>query len=338
MYSPLVILVTGAAGYIGAHVCKLLCDLGFTVIAIDNLSTGKSQFIDRRSLFFQGDIQNYDFLFSTLSQFEHTPIQGVIHLAGLKFAGESVKHPLSYYATNTSGTLVLLSAMRKFGVKNLVFSSSCSVYGHVPTGTPVTESKSLSPISPYGRSKMFAEALIQDAAKSEGIRAISLRYFNVAGGTVGVSSDLSKFNIFPNLFRAAMNGTPFEVYGNEYGTPDGTCIRDYVDVGILADAHIRSLENLLMEKNLDFAYNLGSGFGHSVSEILNVVKDVTGISVKTIFRKARPGDPAQVFADISKAQRDLGWSHEKSLLEIAECGWNSWKWFSELDVEFLKSH
>lgn len=332
------IIVTGAAGYIGAHICKLLADVGYSVIAIDNLSTGKSQFIDRRASFFRGDVQNRDFLTSTLSQFDRKSLKGVIHLAGLKFAGESVRDPLSYYDANTSGTQILLSTMRKFDIRNIVFSSSCSVYGNVPGRIPISEAKTLRPISPYGRSKLFAETIIQDTVESFGMRAISLRYFNVAGGTRGISSDFSRFNIFPNLFRAVTKDAPFEIFGSKYQTPDGTCIRDYVDVGILADAHIRCLESLLEGRELDFAYNLGSGVGYSVSEIVKAVSEVTGVEVNTKLGEPRPGDPAQVLADTSRAQRDLGWIHSKSLQEIAESAWISWKYFHELDSERSESH
>ena len=329
VYSCRVIVVTGAAGYIGSHVCKELLDIGHSVIAIDNLSTGKHQFLDQRALFYKGNIQNRDFLISTLSKFERGSIKGVIHLAGLKFASESVKNPLSYYETNSSGTQMILSVMQDFDIQNVVFSSSCSVYGDVFAQKPVSESENLKPISPYGKSKLFAESFIQDAVNSLGFRAISLRYFNVAGGTPGVSCDLSRFNIFPNLFRAATDELQFDVYGNQYETQDGTCVRDYVDVRLLANAHIFCLESLLTGRYLDLVYNLGSGVGNSVYEIIRVVSEVTGIEIKAKLKAPRLGDPSQILADVTKAKRDLAWNHSISLEEIVESGWNSWKYFRD---------
>jgi len=327
-----VIIVTGAAGYIGSHVCKILLDQGYSVLAIDNLNSGHLLFVDPRALFYEGNIQDGEFLISTLAQFRKELFLGVIHIAGLKFAGESVRDPLSYYGTNTSGTQTILSAMRTFGIRNLVFSSSCSVYGNSQRNIPVLESESLRPLSPYGRSKLFAESMIRDAVESEGFRAMSLRYFNVAGGTVGVSSDISKFNIFPNLFRSISQGLTFEVYGDNFQTPDGTCIRDYVDVGLLARAHVDSFESLLEERQMDFAYNLGSGLGYSVYEIVKVVSEVTGVEIDAKVIAPRPGDPAQIMADTTKAHNDLGWNHSISLKQITQSGWDSWQYFKDLII------
>ncbi len=327
--------MTGAAGYIGSQVCRVLLDLGYPVIGLDNLITGKLQFIDKRVLFFQGDIQNAEFLQSSLGRFSKGELLGVIHTAGLKFAGESGKLPLSYYSTNFSGTQVLLCTMQNFGIRNIVFSSSCSVYGKVSGNHPVSEAETLSPISPYGRSKMFAESLIQDVVDSHGFKAICLRYFNVAGGTAGVSTDVSKFNIFPNLFRAAITGKTFEVFGAEYETPDGTCIRDYVDVQLLANAHVQSLEALLTGRELDFTYNLGSGEGKSVLEIVRVVSEVTGVKIKTMFRSPRTGDPPRILADTSKAQRDFGWNHSTTLEGMTKSGWEAWNYFNSAGMKLL---
>jgi UDP-glucose 4-epimerase len=330
-----VIIVTGAAGYIGAHVCKVLLDKGYQVLAIDDLSAGDIEFIDDRVHFFKGKIQDREFMRSTLSFFDRTKFLGVIHIAGLKFPSESVRTPLPYFETNVSGTQIVLSVMQEFDVQNLIFSSSCSVYGSISNKKAVDESTHLFPMSPYGRSKLMAEQMIQDFANSSGIKAISLRYFNVAGGSVGVSTDLSRFNIFPNLYRAAIKNEPFEIFGDRHLTPDGTCVRDYVDVELLADVHVASLEALLVGREMAFAYNIGSSLGSSVLQIVRMVSEVVGIKIETIVRNARQGDPAQILADVSRAEKDLGWTHSSSLRKIAESGWEAWKHFSHLTNSHL---
>jgi UDP-glucose 4-epimerase len=318
------VVVTGAGGYVGSHVSHELLSQGYSVIAIDDLSTGKRDFLDSRVRFHEGKVQDSSFLarvFASLSD----PVQsGVIHCAGLKFAGESVKYPLEYYENNSVAVQVLIKVMAEFSINALVFSSSCSVYGSLKDLKPVSETSELNPVSPYGRSKLFAEKMISDAMSSSKLKAVALRYFNVAGNASGVGFDVSPFNLLPNLYRAISSKSTFTVFGGDYSTPDGSCIRDYVDVSLLAKAHIVALQKLLTGENLEFAYNLGSGVGASVLEILNAAKSGIDANLKSAVADARSGDPAQILANVSLAARDLEWDHRVSIQEMVLSGWNAW--------------
>lgn len=318
------IVVTGAAGYVGSHVCNELLAQGFNVIAIDDLSTGKHEFLDSRVHFFQGKVQDEKFLLKVFSQLENSGQSGVIHCAGLKFAGESVKYPLNYYENNSFAVQTLIKTMADFCINALVFSSSCSVYGSLKDLKPVSERADLNPVSPYGRSKLFAEKIILDAVSSSELEAVALRYFNVAGNAAGVGFDVSQFNLLPNLYRAISSGSTFTIFGDEYKTPDGSCVRDYVDVSLLAKAHVVVIQKLLAGVPLEFAYNLGSGAGASVFEIVNAAKQVIDANLKSETAPARIGDPAQILADISLAERDLGWSHQVTIEEMVLSGWKAW--------------
>jgi UDP-glucose 4-epimerase len=318
------IVVTGAAGYIGSHVCHELLSQGFEVIAIDDLSTGRREFLDPRVKFHEGKVQDAAFLSSVFSELVNPIEVGVIHCAGLKFAGESVKFPLHYYETNSLAVQVLLSEMQRFEIKTLVFSSSCSVYGNLEALKPASENSPLNPVSPYGRSKFFAERIIQDEATANKISAVALRYFNVAGNSPGVGYDVSPFNLLPNLYRALQNKVKFKVFGGNFNTIDGSCIRDYVDVSLLAQAHIKALKKLLSGEKLEFAYNLGSGEGASVYKIVQSAKDEIDKTLEFETVPARAGDPAQILADVSLATRDLDWSHTVSIQEMVLSGWEAW--------------
>ena len=318
------IVVTGAAGYVGSHVCNELLTQGFEVTAIDDLSTGKREFLDARVHFFHGKVQDEKFLLKVFSQLKDPEQSGVIHCAGLKFAGESVKYPLEYYENNSIAVQILLKVMAHFSVNALVFSSSCSVYGSLKDLKPVSETAELNPVSPYGRSKLFAETMISDAIATSELNAVALRYFNVAGNIPGVGFDISPFNLLPNLYRAITAKEIFRVFGGEYSTPDGSCIRDYVDVSLLAKAHIVALQKLLIGENLEFAYNLGSGVGASVLEILSAARASVDSGLKSTIVAARGGDPSQILADVSLAARDLDWNHEVSMQEMVLSGWSAW--------------
>ena len=318
------VIVTGAAGYVGSHVCHELLVQGFDVIAIDDLSTGKREFLDARVRFFQGKVQDEKFLREVLSQLKNPSRSGVIHCAGLKFAGESVKYPLEYYENNSVAVQVLIKATAEFSINALVFSSSCSVYGSLKDLKPVSETSELTPVSPYGRSKLFAEKIIIDAMSSSELKAVALRYFNVAGNSAGVGFDVSPFNLLPNLYRAISSKSTFTVFGGDYKTPDGSCVRDYVDVSLLAKAHVVALQKLLSGSALEFAYNLGSGVGASVFEIVNAAKTGIDSKLKSELVSARAGDPAQILADVSLAKRDLDWNHCVSIEEMVISGWNAW--------------
>ena len=312
-------LVTGGAGYIGSHVVDSFLRAGFEVVVIDDLSTGKKTFVPDGAVFVEGSVEDGDFLQGVFS--EHS-IDGVIHLAGFKFAGESVTNPLLAYTANTTATASLLHAMVNHGVKALVFSSSCSVYGD--TGdAQVDESFPLNPASPYGRSKLAAELLIRDCAKAFGISHTSLRYFNVIGTRLHNVIDLSPHNIVPAVHDALLAGRTPRINGDDYDTPDGTCVRDYVDVGDLADAHLAAAKRIIAREPLEPVYNLGSETGLSVKQIVDTALKVSGVAVSPDIGPRRPGDPASIVARSTLATRDLGWSASRSLTDMIGADWEA---------------
>jgi len=320
------VVVTGAAGYIGSHIVHELLQSGHKVVGIDNLSTGKRSFLEEGIDFYQGDIEERKFLHSVFDSLTTGPINvGVIHAAGLKFAGDSVNRPLEFYRANTSGVEVLLSTMKEFNLKSLVFSSSSSVYGNLEKPEPVKEHVSLNPVSPYGRSKLFAEQIIQDFVAASDFRAVSFRYFNVVGNGSIRSFDTSRFNLFPNLYRVVGSKDPISVFGSNYPTKDGSCIRDYVDVTLLARVHVVALQKMLIGVHLKQVYNLGSGSGFSVLEVVSKVKQIIDSALVIQIEDGRLGDPAQILADISAAQNDLGWQHNVTLEEMILSGWKAWQ-------------
>ena len=319
------IIVTGVAGYIGAHVAAQLLESGHKVIGIDNLSTGVRDFVDPRISFHEGDVENSHFLDSVFSSVAEPSQAGVIHCAGIKFAGESVKNPIAFYEANSYSVLSLLKSMKRANVTKLVFSSSCSVYGQIQSASPITENTILQPISPYGRSKMFAELMINDSVREGWLNAISLRYFNVVGNDKIKAFDTSSFNLFPNIYRAVESGSDLLVFGDTYDTHDGTCVRDYVHVTDLAAVHLRALNKIMDNVQLEFAYNLGSGIGYTVLEIINSFALLIKKDLKYKIEIAREGDPAEIRADIHHAIRDLDWSGLRGLNEMLEDGWSAWQ-------------
>jgi UDP-glucose 4-epimerase len=319
------VIVTGAAGYIGSHIATALLEMGEEVVGLDDLSTGRLDFVDPRIDFRQVDITQFDELYSHLLHLKGSNNLAVIHAAGIKFAGESVKKPLEFYNTNFTGTLNILKVMDLIEARDLVFSSSCSVYGNIADGVGVTENQTPAPISPYGRSKYFSELAIQDMAATGKIKAVSLRYFNVAGNGETHSYDLSPFNLFPNLFRAIQNNEPIQIFGNVFQTRDGSCVRDYVDVTDLAKAHTTALNLLRKNQPLKLAYNLGSGEGATVLEIVESARRHIASNLESKIVMARAGDPGSILADISSAKNDLGWMHNKTIDDMLISGWNAWQ-------------
>ena len=310
-------LVTGGAGYIGSHVTDAFLRAGFEVVVIDDLSTGNRSFVPDGAVFVESDVEDSALLDTV---FTNHSIDGVIHLAGFKFAGESVKNPLVAYNANTTATVSLLDAMVTHGVKALVFSSSCSVYGD--TGdAQVDETFPLNPASPYGRSKLAAELLIRDCAAAYGISHTSLRYFNVIGTRLPDVIDLSPHNIVPAVHEALLAGQTPRINGDDYNTPDGTCVRDYVDVGELADAHLEAAKKIIAGESLEQVYNLGSETGASVKQIVDTAIDVSGVTVTPDIGPRRPGDPASIVAKSNRAARDLGWSASTTLEEMIGADW-----------------
>lgn len=316
-------LVTGGAGYIGSHVVQALLDADMVPIVLDDFSTGQETFVPIGVEVHEGTLLDQDFLREVFKK----DFEGVVHLAGYKYAGESVSRPLHTYAQNVTGTLNILSAVENAKVENFVFSSSAAVYG-TPQVERVTEETELSPESPYGESKLIGEWLVSNQAKASGLKATSLRYFNVVGSGLIQIPDLSPYNLFPLIFRALENGNVPHINGDDFPTPDGTCVRDYVHVADIARAHVSAARSLQAGIHLDKKYNLGAGVGTSVREIMNAASAVTGIRFTPEVRGRRPGDPAQIVADGTKAQIDLNWENTSTvddMIETAWVAWNNWK-------------
>lgn len=324
------IIVTGGAGYVGSHIAQEFLDLGYEVHVIDNLQTGHLGFVPSGVDFHLADVANPEQVSQIFAQLKDASSAGVVHAAGLKFAGESIKAPLDFYNANTNSTIQLLRAMSKFKITNLVFSSSSSVYGRHAANGAVVEDSELMPISPYGRSKLFSEQIIDDARIPFGIHSVALRYFNVIGSRPECGLDLSKFNLLPNLYRAVTSNDSIQVFGDTYSTPDGTCIRDYVDVRQLAKAHVRFLEHLHLGVKIPPAINIGSGDGFSVREVIDVLQSITGKYLNVEVVSGRQGDPAITLADISVAKKILNWDPFYTLEESVASGWKSWQRSSSL--------
>ena len=312
-------LVTGGAGYIGSHVVRSLQAAGFEPVVVDSMSSGVRSFVPEEVPFYQLSILQTEKLVEIMKRHEVT---GVIHLAGYKYAGESVKHPLLAFEQNATGTAHLLEAMATARVHNMVFSSSAAVYG-TPAEDVVTEATGTFPESPYGQSKLVGEWMIRDQAVATGLKHTSLRYFNVVGSGSAELYDASPHNLFPLVFQALNAGKSPKIFGTDYGTPDGTCVRDYVHVADLALAHVEAARKLEAGEALEPVYNLGSGDGVSVRQIMDAVAEVTGIGFTAIEEARRPGDPARIVADGKLAARDLDWRMRHSLAQMVHSAWEA---------------
>ena len=314
------ILVTGGAGYIGAHACKALAAAGYRPVAFDNLVYGHREAVKWGPLE-DGDIADRNRLDAVIDRYD---IVAVMHFAAFAYVGESVTDPGKYYRNNVVGTLTLLEAMRDRAIPSLIFSSSCATYG-IPDAVPIRESEKQSPINPYGQSKLMSERIIADFGAAHGIRSGLLRYFNAAGadpeGDIGERHD-PETHLIPLALGAAAGKGQLTLYGDDYPTPDGTCIRDYIHVTDLAEAHVAALGRLL-DGAESMALNLGTGEGASVREILDTVERVTGRPVPHQIGPRRPGDPPALVADPSQARETLGWTARTSDLEtIVRTAWN----------------
>jgi UDP-glucose 4-epimerase len=310
-------LVTGGAGYIGAHVVRALLGAGLRAVVLDDLSSGHKRFVPHGASFVQASILDGARIMDTIDEHEVT---GVIHVAGFKYAGVSVQRPLYTYEQNVTGTAILLAAMNERNVDRIVFSSSAAVYG-TPDVDIVTEDTAKNPQSPYGESKLIGEWLLRDQAVAVGLRHTSLRYFNVVGSGHPSIYDTSPHNLFPLVFDALVNGRTPRINGNDYPTPDGTNVRDYIHVADLAVSHVAAARRLDAGEPLEPAYNLGSGDGVSVGEIMSTVADVTGIGFTSEIGPRRAGDPARIVAAGDLAARDLDWKMRHSLSEMVESAW-----------------
>ena len=327
------ILVTGGAGYIGSHMVKLLLRHGHQVTVYDNLSTGHRDAV-KEADFIEGDLRREG---NAARAFEGRRIEAVMHFAASCYVGESVQDPAKYYANNVIGTLNLLEAMRAAKVQHLVFSSTCSTYGD-PVSLPMSEDHPQQPVNPYGMSKLTAERAMADYARAYGLGTVALRYFNAAGcdpeGELGERHD-PETHLIPLILREALrvraggkpDDTRLQVFGDDFDTPDGTCIRDYVHIADLCAAHLLALERLMGGGVSGFeAFNLGTGKGYSVKEVIETCRRVTGQDVRYRIAGRRAGDPARLVASAARARTELGWSPEfNELSEIVE---TAWRWFS----------
>lgn len=327
------ILVTGGAGYIGSHTCVQLLNAGYEIIVLDNLSNSKPESVKRISEitgksfeFIKGDLLDRELLDDL---FKKHRIESVIHFAGLKAVGESVRIPLYYYYNNISGSLVLFEIMQKHGVKNIVFSSSATVYG-ITDKMPINEEAPLQPINPYGRTKYMIEEILRDLYVSDNSwNIILLRYFNPVGahssGRIGEDPNGIPNNLVPYISQVAVGKLKeLSVFGGDYPTPDGTGVRDYIHVIDLADGHLKALEKLKSNPGIA-VYNLGTGRGTSVLEMVDAFAKASGRKIAYLITDRRPGDTAVCYADPTKAKRELGWAAVKTVKDMCE---DSWRWQS----------
>jgi UDP-glucose 4-epimerase len=313
------VLVTGGAGYIGSHVSRLLQQRGETVIVADNMSNGISSRLGDAVLV-QIDLSAPDAV-SVLSQaIKEHGVTSVIHLAAQKQVGVSVERPEWYYKQNIDGLTNLLLAMRENNVTRFVFSSSAATYG-MPDVALVTEDELCQPINPYGETKLIGEWMAANAARAWGLRVANLRYFNVAGTGWPELADTTALNLVPIVFAAIKSGKPPRVFGDDYDTADGSCVRDYVHVLDLAEAHLAALDYLEDENRPHSTFNIGTGTGSTVFEVLSVIKQVSGIDFEIQVEPRRAGDPPALCADVSRIRETLGWSARFGLQEIIESAW-----------------
>ena len=314
------ILVTGGAGYIGSHVVKRLLSKNYEVVVLDNLSRGHKEAIPANVVFEQVDLLQYDNLVSVIKSHR---IESVIHFAAFAYVGESVENPGLYYSNNVTGSINLINALHKNNIRKIVFSSTCSLYGN-PVNIPISENESLKPINPYAKTKFMIENVLNDFDNSFNLKYAALRYFNAAGADfdtqIGESHNPEP-HLIPIVLQAALGKREkIIVNGNDYSTKDGTCIRDYIHVNDLADAHIRALEYLDNKKN-SVVVNLGTGDGYSVKEIIENAREITGKKIKELIGPRRLGDPAVLIADNKKAREVLGWIPQFGLKEIISSAW-----------------
>lgn len=327
------VLVCGGAGYIGSHCVYALIDKKQEVIVVDNLQTGHLKAIHKNAKFYQGDIKDQEFLDKV---FKENNIDAVIHFAANSLVGVSVKEPLTYYNNNVYGSQVLLETMHHHGVNKIVFSSTAATYGE-PENIPILESDRTEPTNPYGETKLAVEKMMKWTDEACGIKYIVLRYFNVAGAhqnaIIGEDHD-PETHLIPLILEVPLNKRPhITIFGTDYETHDGTCIRDYIHVMDLVDAHILAL-NKLREGSESDVYNLGNGEGFSVKEMIEAARKVTGHSIPAVIGERRDGDPSKLIASSEKAKKELGW--EPTFTKVEDIIASAWKWHSNNPEGFEK--
>ncbi len=326
------ILVTGGAGYIGSHTCIELLNAGYEVVVLDNLCNSCRESLNRveeitgrKVIFYEADLLDQA---AVKNVFDNERIEAVIHFAGLKAVGESVFKPLEYYHNNITGTLILCDEMRRHGVKSIVFSSSATVYGD-PAFVPITEECPKGAITnPYGRTKGMLEQILTDLHTADPEwKVMLLRYFNPIGahesGRIGENPRGIPNNLLPYITQVAVGKLVcLGVFGNDYDTPDGTCIRDYIHVVDLADGHVKALQKMDKEGGGVWIYNLGTGTGYSVLDVINAFEEANDLKINYVFKARRPGDVPACYADPSKAQKELGWTARRGIKEMCRDAWN----------------
>ena len=317
------ILVTGGAGYIGSHTCKALQRAGFSPIAYDNLSRGNEEAVQWGALEI-GDLADRDRLLAVMRRYN---VSAVVHFAALAYVAESSENPALYHRNNVDGTATLLEAMRAGGIDHIVFSSSCAVYG-MPDAAPIAEHAPFAPINPYGTTKAVCEQMLKECAAASALNFIALRYFNAAGadpdGDIG-ECHVPETHAIPLLLDVAAGAKPhFTIFGDDYPTADGTCIRDYIHVADLADAHVAALRALRDGGAENGAFNLGTGRGWSVRELIDIVRDITKRPLPVQIGPRRPGDPPCLVSDTTRARERLGW--RPRFADIATQVAHAWAW------------
>lgn len=318
-------LITGGAGYIGAHIVNETIKSGRDVVVIDDLSTGIATKLPSEIPLIVSNLNNEKAVEQVFNDYQ---ISGVLHLAARKQVGESVLRPLYYWEENVGGLTNLLSSMQQHNVKKLVFSSSAAVYGQpdLSAGETISETLICNPINPYGATKLAGEWMAAALAKSDNFNVASMRYFNVAGAASNDVGDTFALNLIPIVMQAITTGKQPQVFGSDYPTPDGTCIRDYIHVQDLAEAHVAAIE-LVENTELGFqAINLGTGQGTSVTEVINVIRTVTGLEIHPILAPRRAGDPASLVANPTLAAQLLNWRSRFTLQDMVESAWAAWQY------------
>ncbi|MFP3989326.1 UDP-glucose 4-epimerase GalE [Streptomyces sp. E11-3] len=313
-------LIAGGAGFIGGHVVKAMRDAGERVVVVDDLSTGSRKAVPDDVPLVVGSVLDGEFLARV---FREHPVEGVVNLVARTQVGESVELPLLHYRQNVEGFRSLLAAMENANVRKLVYSSSASVYG-MPDVDLVTEDTACEPLSPYGQTKLIGEWLAQAAHRAGQVDFINLRYFNVAGAAAPNLADERVLNLVPMVFERLTAGEAPRVFGDDYATPDGTCVRDYIHVADIASAHLAATRFLREHDDVARTFNVGRGEGLSVRELISVILRVTGYDTAPVVVERRPGDPARVVADASPIQRELGWSARHSVVDMVASAWEGW--------------
>ncbi|MBA2810429.1 UDP-glucose 4-epimerase GalE [Streptomyces sp. KM273126] len=314
-------LITGGAGYIGAHVARAMTGAGERVVVLDDLSAGVPARLPEDIPLVRGSAQDGELLKRVLA--EHS-VTGVVHLAARKQVGESVAQPTRYYQENLGALATLLEAVAEAGIRRFLFSSSAAVYGN-PDVELITEDTPCAPVNPYGETKLTGEWLVRAAGRAHGIATVCLRYFNVAGTAAPELADTGVFNIIPMVFDRLTRDEAPRVFGDDYPTPDGTCVRDYIHVADLADAHLAAARRLTQGATGDLTVNIGRGEGVSVRELITLIGEVSGDRRPPLVEPRRPGDAPRAVASAELAARELGWTARRGVREMVESAWAGWR-------------